>query len=54
MSKQPFTPNRTFRLPDSTYTELKAFAAARGLSVSDVVRAAIEKFLEDSLWDEDT
>ncbi len=40
----PKTPLRSFRIPDEVYKAAQAKAAERGESVSDVVRAALERY----------
>lgn len=46
MPNQPKTPLRSFRIPDDVYKAAQAKAAARGESVSDVVRSALEKYVK--------
>jgi predicted HicB family RNase H-like nuclease len=43
---QPKTPQKTFRIPDELYQAAKAKAAENGESVSDVVRAALERYVQ--------
>lgn len=43
---QPKTKIRGFRIPDELYNAAVAKAAARGESVSDVVRAALERYVK--------
>lgn len=41
---KPKTPLRSFRIPDEVYRAAQDKAAARGESVSDVVRRALERY----------
>lgn len=41
---QPKTPLRTFRIPEDVYRAAQAKAAAKGESVSDVVRRALARY----------
>ena len=43
---QPKTPLRSFRIPDEVYRAAQAKAAAKGESVSDVVRKALERYVK--------
>lgn len=43
---QPKTPQRTFRIPDAVYEAAKAKAAAKGETLSDVVRRALERYVK--------
>lgn len=43
---QPKTPLRSFRIPDETYRAAQEKAAAKGESVSDVVRKALERYIK--------
>lgn len=43
---------RSFRISDELYGELAKLAKGRGVSVSDVVREALEKFVSNAVWDE--
>lgn len=43
---QPKTPLRSFRIPDEVYRAAQAKAAAKGESVSDVVRRALERYVK--------
>jgi predicted transcriptional regulator len=52
MPNQPKTPMRSFRISDELYGELSKLAQRRNVSVSDVVREALEKFVSNSVWDE--
>jgi predicted transcriptional regulator len=45
---QPKTPQRTVRVPDELWVEVKAVAEQRGDTVSDVVRAALERYVKRS------
>lgn len=42
---QPKTPVRTVRIADEIWAELKKRAAAQGVTASDLLREALEKFL---------
>lgn len=44
MPNKPKTPLRSFRIPDDTYEAAQRKAAARGETVSDVVRRALERY----------
>jgi predicted CopG family antitoxin len=52
MPNQPKTPMRSFRISDELYGELAKLAKRREVSVSDVVREALEKFVSNAVWDE--
>ena len=41
---------RSFRISDELYKELAGLAEQRNVTVSDVVREALEKFVRDALW----
>jgi predicted HicB family RNase H-like nuclease len=43
---QPKTPQRTFRIPEDVYRAAQAKAAAKGESLSDVVRRALERYVK--------
>ena len=43
---QPNTPLRTFRIPDDVYRAAQEKAAAKGESVSDVVRKALVRYVK--------
>lgn len=43
---QPKTPNRVFRIPDELYRAAQDVAAERGESLSEVVRAALERYVK--------
>lgn len=43
---QPKTPMRSFRIPDDVYRAAQEKAAAKGESVSDVVRRALERYVK--------
>ena len=43
---KPKTPLRSFRIPTDLYEKAQAKAAARGESVSDVVRKALERYVK--------
>lgn len=45
MPNQPKTPVRTVRIADEIWAELKKRAAAQGVTASDLLREALEKFL---------
>lgn len=42
---QPKTPQRTVRVPDDVWTAAKAKAEARGETLSDVIRAALVRYV---------
>lgn len=42
----PKTPLKSFRIPDDLYRAAQAKAAERGESVSDVVRAALQRYVK--------
>lgn len=42
----PKTPLRSFRIPDEVYRAAQVKAAAKGESVSDVVRKALERYVK--------
>lgn len=44
MPNAPKTPLRSFRIPDDVYEAAQAKAKERGETVSDVVRAALERY----------
>lgn len=46
MPNAPKTPLRSFRIPDTLWTAAKAKADARGESVSEVVRRALERYVK--------
>lgn len=46
MPNQPKTPLRSFRIPTELYQAAQAKAAAKGESVSDVVRKALERYVK--------
>ncbi|MFB2555271.1 ribbon-helix-helix protein, CopG family [Herbiconiux liangxiaofengii] len=50
MPNQPKTPTRAFRISDEIYAGLAEVAKERGLTVTDVVRDALQKYLRDELW----
>jgi hypothetical protein len=43
---QPKTPMRSFRIPDDVYRAAQAKAAAKGETVSDVIRKALERYVK--------
>jgi Arc/MetJ-type ribon-helix-helix transcriptional regulator len=46
MANQPKTPTRSVRIPDDEWDAIRSAAAARGVTASDVIRAAVRKDLE--------
>jgi len=42
---QPKTPQRTVRVPDAVWDQAKRIAEARGETLSDVIRAALERYI---------
>ena len=47
MPNQPATPNRTVRIANELWEAALAKAAAEGITVTDVIRDALERFLRD-------
>lgn len=47
MPNQPATPNRTVRISDELWEAAIAKAEAEGVTVTDVIRRALERFLRD-------
>lgn len=47
MPNQPATPHRTVRVPDELWEAVQEKAAAEGLTVTDVIIKALERFLRD-------
>ena len=43
---KPKTPIRSFRIPEDLYEQAKAKAAERGESLTDVVKAALERYVK--------
>lgn len=43
---KPKTPLKSFRIPQELYQDAQRIAAERGESVSDVVRAALERYVK--------
>lgn len=43
---QPRTPLKTFRIPQELYEAAQRIAGERGESVSEVVRAALERYVK--------
>lgn len=41
----PKTPNRAFRIPEPLYREAQQIAKERGETLSDVVRASLERYV---------
>jgi predicted transcriptional regulator len=46
MANQPKTPHRTIRVDDALWTSAQLAAAERGESVSDVIRAALARYVK--------
>jgi len=44
---QPATPNRTVRVPDELWLPAKAKAADEGVTLTEIIRDALERFLRD-------
>jgi len=44
---QPATPNRTVRVSDELWEAVQAKAAAEGVTVTEVIIRALERFLRD-------
>ncbi|WP_407932996.1 ribbon-helix-helix protein, CopG family [Herbiconiux daphne] len=47
MPNQPKTPKRGFRIPTDLYEAAQAKAAVEGRTVSDVVRDALTRYVQD-------
>lgn len=43
---QPKTPLKSFRIPDDLYRAAQAKATERGETVSEIVRAALERYVK--------
>lgn len=43
---QPRTPLRSFRIPDELYLEAQEIAAENGETVTDAVRAGLERYVK--------
>ncbi|MFB2585852.1 ribbon-helix-helix protein, CopG family [Herbiconiux liukaitaii] len=48
MPNQPKTPKRGFRIPTDLYEAAQAKAADEGRTVSDVVRDALTRYVDDA------
>jgi len=48
---RPGTMGRNFRIPDSLYADAKRIAAARGETLTDVVIAALTRYVKRNLSD---
>lgn len=46
MPNQPKTPHRTVRIPGELWTKAQQRAADEGTTVSDVIRAALERYIQ--------
>lgn len=46
MPNAPKTPHRGFRIPDDLYRAAQEIAQERGETLSDVVRAALERYVK--------
>ena len=46
MPNAPRTPLKSFRIPEDLYRETQQIAADEGISVSDVVRKALERYVK--------
>lgn len=46
MPNQPKTPMKSFRIPEDLYRAALTKAAERGESLSDVIRAALERYVK--------
>ena len=44
---QPATPNRTVRIPDELWEAARAKAEAEGVTLTEIIRRALERFLRD-------
>lgn len=47
MPNQPATPHRTVRVPDELWDAVKVKAEAEGVTVTEVIIKALERFLRD-------
>lgn len=47
MPNAPRTPLKSFRIPEDLYREAQQIAADEGISVSDVVRKALERYVKN-------
>lgn len=47
MPNQPATPNRTMRIPDEVWDEVKRIAADRGETATDVVMRALRRYIRE-------
>ena len=53
MPNQPKTPTRAFRVPDEIWNDVVKLAVRRGVPVTEIVRLALQKYVEDAVWVED-
>ncbi|MGV8973142.1 MAG: CopG family transcriptional regulator [Rhodoglobus sp.] len=44
---QPATPQRSVRMSDETWEQIKTSAAAQGMSASELVREVVEAYLRE-------
>lgn len=44
---QPATPNRTIRIPDELWDAVRKKAAEEGVTITEVITRALERFLRD-------
>ena len=49
MPNAPKTPIRTLRVTDELWTAVQAKAAEQGITVTSVIIAALEKFIDEEL-----
>lgn len=47
MPNQPATPHRTVRVPDELWEAVQRKAEAEGVTVTEVILKALERFLRD-------
>ncbi|WP_213816205.1 ribbon-helix-helix protein, CopG family [Glaciihabitans sp. dw_435] len=47
MPNQPATPARSFRIPEDLYRAAQEKAIAEGRTVTDVVREALERYVDE-------
>ena len=50
MPNQPKTPTRAFRIPDEVYSVIIEISRQKGVTVTAVIREALDKYIENALW----
>jgi predicted DNA-binding protein len=50
MPNQPKTPTRAFRIPDEVYSVIVEISQQKGVTVTAVIREALETYIENALW----